>query len=394
MTSSAFDDTPTGSDQLKERDASADEVLGVERPTAQIELLWDLLFAFAVTRVTTLLGAHLTWAGFGRSMLVLALVWWAWAAFAWVANAHDPDAASFQLTFLLAGVLTFIVGVALPRAFGADARLFAFAYAGVRFLHLALYADASQHGHASARSITGFAVTTAIGLAILVIGSFTAGTARVALWTSAAAIDYAGPAWLTRERLKSLQQVAVAHFAERYGMFIIICLGESIVAIGTPVSAHVTPGSVAALTVALLITIGLWSTYFDRAAEEGAEGLRSSTNPVLAAADGYSYLHLVLVAGILIFAVGAHVTVAHVRDPLPSATRLALCGGVAAYLLGHTAFRLRVSGTIRWSEPTVAAVALALFAVSKALPAWAVSILLLAQLVALVTWERRGRADR
>jgi hypothetical protein len=120
-----------------------------------VELLWDLVFVFAVTQVTTLLSGHLTWAGFGRSMLVLALVWWAWSAFVWAANAQAADAATLRLTLLVAMVLIFVAGLAIPGAFGGNATLFVATYASVRVLHLALYADASRRGNASWSAIVG-----------------------------------------------------------------------------------------------------------------------------------------------------------------------------------------------------------------------------------------------
>ena len=133
---------------------------------------------------------------------------------------------------LLGMVLVFVAGLALPSAFANHATLFAVTYIGVRFLHLGLYAHASRRGNASWSAINGFALTVTIGMALLLVGSFLRESLQVALWTIALLIDYAGPAWLTRERLRGLQQVAVAHFAERYGLFVIICLGESIVSIG------------------------------------------------------------------------------------------------------------------------------------------------------------------
>ena len=163
------------------------------------------------------------------------------------------------------------------------------------------------------------------------------------------AIDYAGPAWLTRERLRGLQRVAVAHFAERYSLFIIICLGESIVAIGVGASEHDVRRAArrGRRRSALLITIGLWWTYFDRFAHESPRsGCATHREPVLAAADAYSYLHLVLVAGIIVFAVGVEARRRTTsRDQLGDAARLALCGGVALYLVGHVAFRLRIVGS-------------------------------------------------
>ncbi|HEV7459989.1 MAG TPA: low temperature requirement protein A, partial [Solirubrobacteraceae bacterium] len=247
----------------------------MERRTSPVELLWDLVFVFAVTQVTALLASDLTWAGFGRSMLVLALVWWAWSAFVWAANAQDTASPVLRATLLLGMVLIFITGLAIPGAFGDESTLFAVTYTGVRLLHLALYADASRRGNASWTAIAGFAVTVVIGMALLIAGSFLDGLPRIAFWTAALAIDYAGPAWLTRERLRGLQEVAVAHFAERYSLFIIICLGESIVTIGVGASGRpVDTELVAAVALGLLTTVGLWWTYFDSFAATAEERLR------------------------------------------------------------------------------------------------------------------------
>ncbi len=359
-----------------------------ERSTTPVELLWDLVFVFAVTQVTTLLSRNVSWAGFGRAMLVLALIWWAWSAFVWATNAQDPEASVFRGVLLVATVLIFVVGLTVPRAFGRDGTLFAATYALVRLLHLALYVDASRRGNASLAAIGGFAVTVAIGMALLLGGSFAPGTLRIVLWVAAAAIDYAGPAWLTRERLRGLQRVAVAHFAERYSLFIIICLGESIVAIGLGASAHpLTAHTIAAVSLALLITVGLWWTYFDRFAATAQERLATHDDPVLAAADGYSYLHLVLVAGIIVFAVGAKSAVAHVESPLSAAARLTLCGGVALYLLGHAAFRLRMVGTFAWPKVAAAGACFAVFAIAAHLPAWATSGIVTLVLMLLVAAE-------
>jgi low temperature requirement protein LtrA len=123
-----------------------------ERATGPVELLWDLVFVFAITQVSTLLAANLSWTGLGRSTLVLALIWWAWSAFVWATNAQDPDAPTLRAVVLLATILIFLAGLALPRAFGGEATLFAATYAGVRLLHLALYADASHASHCAEAS--------------------------------------------------------------------------------------------------------------------------------------------------------------------------------------------------------------------------------------------------
>ena len=342
-----------------------------ERRTTPIELLWDLVFVFAVTQVTSLLSGRTTWTTFGEGMLVLALIWWAWSAFVWAANAQPPTSWSLRFCLLAATVVIFITGLAVPRALLDESTLFAITYAVVRFLHLALYADASRRGNASWASISGFAVTVAIGMALLIAGSFLRGPARAALWTLAVVIDYAGPAWLTRERLRGLQTIAVAHFAERYSLFVIICLGESIVAIGVAARGHAVSAELVAISLGLLITVGMWWTYFDRFAATAEERLREHDDPVLAASDAYSYIHLVVVAGIIIFAVGLKFLVrAHVDDPLTDAARLTLCGGVALYLAGNVGFRLRLTGSVDYVKLAVAVALCGLYAAGRSLPAW------------------------
>jgi low temperature requirement protein LtrA len=350
-----------------------------ERRTSPVELLWDLVFVFAITQVTTLLRSELTRAGFGKAMLVLALVWWAWSAFVWAANAQVETSITLRVCLLISSVSIFITGLSIPRAFGSEGTLFAASYAVVRFLHLGLYADASRRGHAKWSAIAGFALTVTIGMALLLVGSFIGGSARIVLWVLAAAIDYAGPAWLTRERLRGLQRVAVAHFAERYSLFVIICLGESIVAIGAgalgpSAQGPVSGALVAAVALGLLITVAMWWTYFDGLAADAEEHLRAHDDPVLAAADGYSYLHLVIVAGIITFAVGIRVlTRGAVGEPLPGAARLALCGGVALYLIGNASFALRMVGRLEHEKLAVAVALLVLYVAGGDLVAWALA---------------------
>jgi low temperature requirement protein LtrA len=362
---------------------------GLERRTTPVELLWDLVFVFAVTEVTTLFAHDTNWARLGEAMIVLALVWWAWSAFVWAANAQEEQSRTLRICLLAGTALIFIVGLAVPHAFGRNSLLFALAYAAVRFLHLGVYADASRRGHAGRAAILSFAVTVVIGMVLLVVGAVAHGRVRVVLWLVALAIDYAGPAWLTRERLRGLQQVAVAHFAERYGAFVIICIGESIVAVGVGISERpLTAGLVIGATLPLLAAVGMWWTYFDRTADRAQERLRLHDDPVLAAADAYSYMHLIIVAGIIIFAGGVKLVVHDpVSTPMPDAGRLAMCGGVAIYLVGLAAFRLRILGEHSLGRLLVALALLVLYAVGGGLPAWAIGVGIAALMGALCAGE-------
>jgi low temperature requirement protein LtrA len=315
-------------------------------------------------------------------------VWWAWSAFVWASNAEPEDSLGLRLYLLPATLFIFIAGLALPQAFSGRGMLFAVSYAIVRFLHLALYVDASRRGHASWRAISGFAVTVVIGMVLLIVGALFHGTTQVLFWAVAAAIDYAGPAWLTRERLRGIQEVAVAHFAERYGLFVIICLGESIVSIGVGARREpLTDALVAAVALGLVITIGLWWTYFERWADAAEASLRMHADPVLAAADAYSYLHLVIVAGIIIFAVGGNAIVHHADYALSDAARLALCGGIAVYLVGHAGFMARMARTLEGGKLLAAAGAIVVYLLGGALVGWALAGVLAVLLAVLCAAE-------
>jgi low temperature requirement protein LtrA len=360
------------------RRADADPAVA-ERATSSVELLWDLVFVFAVTQVTTLLAERTSWERFGEAMLALAIVWWAWSAFVWVSNAFPADSLALRGYLLTCTVLIFIVGLALPHAFGAYGLLFAGAYTAVRLVHLKMYIDASAQGRAGREAITGFAVTSLAGMALLLGGALLSGWPRAALWTVGIAIDYAGPAWLTRDRLRGLQRVAVAHFADRYGAFVIICLGESIVSIGVGVAdanRELTPGLVTGAALGLLIAVGMWWTYFHELAERAQARLRDHDEPVLAAADAFSYLHLVIVAGIIVFAAGIRLVVhGPLGAPMTTAGRLAFCGGVAIYLTGVSAFRLRMLGEPSPGRLAVAVALLVLFGVGSGFPSWLITLL-------------------
>jgi len=366
------------------------DILVAVRRTSAVELLWDLVFVFAVTQISTLLTGDLTWPGFGRALLVMALMWWAWSGFVWTANADDPDSGSVRAVLLLATVLIFITALALPHAYAGGSVLFAVSYTAVRLLHLGLYMDVWRRGLASFRAIAGFAVTVIVGMALLVAGSIAGGTWLVALWAIAAAIDYAGPGLLTRKRLVALQQVAVEHFAERNSLFIIICLGESVVAIGVGASTRGLETTVTAgAALMLLITIALWWTYFDRLAAVAEDRLRANARPVLAGSDAYSYLHLILVAGIIVFAAGARLAVGRIDQPLSPAESLALGGGIAIYLFGVVAFRLRLTRHFGAGTAIAGAAAALIGVLGTNVATWIEAVLLLVALAGMQVWERR-----
>jgi low temperature requirement protein LtrA len=305
-----------------------------------LELFFDLVFVFAITQVTALMAGDPTWGGLGRGMLVLAAVWWAWAAYAWLTNEVDPDRPAVRVAMFAAATAMLIASLAAPGAFGAHAALFACAYLAVRVLHVAVFVQGSgaPQVRAAARALAPGAT---LAPAALLIAAALDGVAQELLWVVALALDYG----IGGRRGIGGWRLSPGHFVERHGLIVIIALGESIVAIG--VGAQGSDLGVRELVAAglgVVVAAALWWAYFDRISGLGERTLAAaapgrSRNTL--ARDSFSYLHLGMVAGIVLLALGVKKTLGHVNDPLDAVPALGVAGGVALYLLAQTAFESR-----------------------------------------------------
>jgi low temperature requirement protein LtrA len=362
-----------------------------EQKVTTLELFFDLVFVFAITQVTTLMAHDPTWRGLGQGLLVLSTLWWGWAAYSWLTNTIDPEEGGARIAMLAAMAAALVASLAVPGAFGHDALLFAVAYTALRVVHIVVYVRGAPDGdvrRAIARMAPGFLVFCGLLLA----ASATDGWLQGGLWLLALVVHVAGLA------LSGLQgwRVSPAHFAERHGLIIIIALGEQIVSIGVGASGH--PVDAALVAVALLgvtAAFALWWAYFDVVALVAERRLRAAEGVERArmARDSYTYLHLPMVAGIVLLAFGIKTAAAHTGDALAAAPATALCGGVALYLLAHVAFRLRNVHTWSPRRIVVAAFCLALIPAATAIPALATLALVTAALSALIAYEALRFAD-
>jgi low temperature requirement protein LtrA len=358
---------------------------GEERVTP-LELFFDLVFVFALTQVTGLVSAHPTWQGVLQGLVVLGLLWWAWTAYAWLTGTVNPEEGIVRLAIFGAMGAMLISSLAVPNAFGADAWLFAGTYAAVRVAHLALYMVAGRGDPELRGAILRLARGSLPAAGLLFVGAAMGGDEQLALWALAFVLDLLG-AYVGGGRGWHL---AAGHFAERHGLIIIIALGESIVALGAgTLGAPLDVGVVTAALLALGVAAALWWAYFDVVAIVAERHLREAEgNAQLAMArDSYSYLHLPMVAGIVFFAVGVKKTLAHVGDPLETVPAVALCGGVALYLLSHVAFRLRNVRTLNKQRLVVSGIVLALLPAAVSLPALATLGLVAAVAAGLIAYE-------
>jgi low temperature requirement protein LtrA len=358
-----------------------------EQRVTPLELFFDLVFVFAITQVTSLLAADPTWAGVLHGMLVLTALWWAWAAYAWLTNTVDSDEGVVRIAMLGAMAAMLVVSLAVPEAFGDHGVLFAGAYMVVRVLHLVLYAIAGKHDPELLGAVLRLALTATLGPILLVYAGFLEGDERVTVWIVALALDFLGPAVIGRGRG---WRVSVEHFAERHALIVLIALGESIVAIGVgATSIELDLGVVVAAVLAIVLVSALWWLYFDVAAILARQRVAavSGIEQARLARDAYSYLHLPMVAGIVLFAMGLKKTLEHVEEPLATVPAVALAGGVALYLLAHCAFFLRLARRLFRRRFLGGVALLALIPAVTELPALASLALVAAVCVFVVTYE-------
>jgi low temperature requirement protein LtrA len=355
-----------------------------ERRVAPLELFFDLVFVFALTQVTLLMSNNPTWEGLGQGVLVLAALWWAWAAYAWLTNYIASDEGVERLLMFAAMGAFLITALAVPEAFGDDALLFAVAYAGARWLHIFIFAEANDDVD-TGQAIVRLARTALPAPLMLIAAAFLGGTAQAVIWILALAIDFAGPFVFGVRGF----QVSAGHFAERFGLILIIALGESIVAIGAGLEGAIDAGVIAAAALGLIVACSLWWAYFDWVALDAESRFRRARGDTRAsiARDAYSYLHLPMIAGIVLIALGVKKTIGDVGEPLKTAPAVALFGGIALYYAGHVGFRFRNTHTLYRGRLVALVVAVALIPLATAVDALVAMGLAAALTSAVIAYE-------
>ncbi len=358
-----------------------------------LELFFDLVFVLALTQCTALMSDEPTWTGVGKGMVILGVLWWAWVGYAWLTSVVEPEETLVRFAIFGAMAAMLVVALSIPEAFGDWALLFALAYAIVRLAQVALLGLAGSDDPQLRRSvITGLAWSTVVGAGLLVGAAFADGPLQGALWALALLIDLAGPFLFGVEGWR----LEPGHFAERHGLIIIIALGESIVAIGIGAEFGLDAGVVVAAVVGIAIAAAMWWLYFDvvalvaeRRLSDAAPGREQNA----IARDSFSYLHLPMIAGIVLVALGIKKSLGHVGDPLHLVPSFALLGGVALYLLAHVAFRWRNVHRLSVQRLVCAAVLLALIPLAMEVPALVTMAIVAALLALLIAYENARFAE-
>ena len=361
-----------------------------------LELFFDLVFVFALTQVTTVLSDNPTWSGLGHGLLILGVLWWTWAAYAWLTNTVDPDVGAVWGAMLVAMAAMFVAALAVPDAFGAHGVLFGVAFLIVTVMHLTLYALGARGDPDLLAAIVRVAPWALAGAALIIVAGFVDGGLKPLLWLVALAVGYLGP-FLGGLRGWRLQP---AHFVERHGLIVIIAIGESLIAIGLGErDSGISTGVIVAALLGFAVATSFWLAYFDFFTIRAQQLLieRSGVERTALARDLYTYLHLPMVAGIVLFAFAMKTTLADVDGELATIPALALCGGPALYLFAFVALRVRVSRTLRGGRLIAAIACALLWPVAVVVPALVALTLVAIVWVGLHTyeliWWREARAQ-
>jgi low temperature requirement protein LtrA len=361
-----------------------------EKRVAPLELFFDLVFVFALTQVTALMSKDPSWGALGRGMMVLAAMWWAWAAYAWLTNYVAAEEDRERLLILAVMGAFLVAALAVPEAFGDNALVFALAYAAARWLHIFIFAEANEDLDAQ-DAIKRLARTALPAPALLIVAAFLDDGAQTIVWLLALSTDFAGPFVFGVRGFR----VSPGHFAERFSLIVIIALGESIVAIGAGLHGELDAGTIGAALLGLLLAFGLWWAYFDVVAIVAERRFRDAQGHrrIRIARDSYSYLHLPMIAGIVLVALGVKKTLGHVDEPLETIPSVALFGGIAVYYAGHIGFRLRNVGTINRPRSVALVVCLALAALGTEVDAIVALAVAAAVTSAVIAYEAIAYAD-
>ncbi len=367
---------------------------GEQRATA-FELFFDLVYVFAVTQLSHHLVGKLSWQGAAETTFMLIAVYWAWNYTTWMANWFDPDTVPVRLVLVFVMLASLLVAVAIPKGFGDEALLLACGYSALQIGRNAFVVLVTPPGDFN-RNFRHILAWSLLSAPLWVAGGFASDGTRWPLWLGALGLDLAAPLarfWIPGfgSTPTSQWQIEGRHFAERFQLFVIIALGESIVLAGVTASGTGLGGAhVVALCLAFLGSTALWWLYFGRVAQAVADRIGTSvpTQAGRLGRDVYTYLHLPIVAGIVMAAVGDELVIAHPTRELHTAGALVTFGGPALYLAGVMACAARIGHAQRRTRVAVTLLLLALVPLAARTSGLAAAAIVTALLGFLVVAEQ------
>ena len=360
-----------------------------------VELFFDLIFAFAVTQLSHRLLAHLDWIGAAQTALLLFAVWWVWVYTSWVTNWLDPERTPVRLCLFALMLGGLVLSASIPEAFAERTLTFIGAYVGMQVGRTLFFLWAVRHESLPRRrNFQRILIWLMTSGSLWIVGGFLDGEARFACWAVGLLIEVIGPAMYFR--VPGLGRSTTAdwdidggHLAERCAGFVIIALGESLLVTGaTFAEAEWTATMIAAFVVAFIGSVAMWWLYFDSGAERASHRIAHSDDPGRIARVAYTYIHVLIVAGIIVCAVADEISMVHPGHAEPAGV-VVILGGPALYLVGNALFKWATNDRRRPPLSHLFGLGLLLLAVpfAHALSALALAALTTAVLMLVAAWE-------
>jgi low temperature requirement protein LtrA len=342
------------------------------------------VFVFAVTEASALLETDHSWAGLLRALIVFVPVYWVWVGTAMLTNQLDADRPRLRLVVFAVGLASIFMAIALPDAYGPLGLMLAVAY----WLARLVLGAGLLLGDDRRSRVNPYTVSMIVTGPLLVVGAVLDETPRTVVWGVAAVIDLATPT-LLRSRLLRMH-VDAGHLAERFGLLVLIALGESVVATGISARAgHLDVAVGAAVGAAFALTAGLWWVYFHFAADAVRHALATAVVQLDITRLVLSYGHLMFIAAVIAIAVGLHGAVAEPLHQLSWGTAGLLFGGAALYLAAFGFTRWSMFRLVSRTRLTAAAIVLAMLPLAPLVPALAAVLALAAVIAGLNAFELR-----
>jgi low temperature requirement protein LtrA len=353
---------------------------------SSLELFFDLVFVFAITQLTAVLVAETTLRGLVRVLLIFGVLWWIYGGYGWLTNSVSPQRPVIRLLLLVGMAGFLVIALSIPTAFEGDGAIFGVAYLGVVLLHSWAF---TRSTHApSATAILRIAPLNIVSALLLIVGGVLGGRAQYLTWTLAVAVQWATPLITPTARFR----IRTGHIVERYGLLLIIALGESVVAIGVGVSG--LPLDAALLGTAVLtlaVTATMWWMYFlgdEQAATRALEAAPEDRRPRIVL-QAFFYAQVPMLIGVVAFAAGVKEGIGHPGRELSGPAALALAGGVCLYLLGDAQLRHAIGAGLLTRRMVAAGLALTTVLLGTRTAAVAELATLAAVLVGAVIVDRR-----
>lgn len=359
-----------------------------------VELFFDLVFVFAITQISHTLLAHFTPLGVLQVTMLMLAVWWVWVFTSWTTNWLDPEQAPVRVMLFGLMIAGLLLSTSIPKAFEGRGLAFAVAYSVMQVGRTLFFLWSVPTSAAGQRNnFLRILIWLGTSAVFWIAGGFSHGDLRISLWLVALAIEYCGPAMRFRSPglgASTTQdwEVEGGHMAERCALFIIIALGESIVVTGaTFAEAAWTMPVACAFVVALLGSIAMWWVYFHIGAEAGSQHISRSADTGRLARLAYTYLHLPIVAGIVVSAVGDELLLAHPDGHVGAKEILSIVGGPLLYLVGTILFKHAIRGIYQLSHLVGIGLLIALIPFAGRFTPLSLSLAAATILVIVAVWE-------